>query len=140
MAWAKLENPKPNYNAGAVPPMSVKVKAREAPKSKTRYIQIAIGYALCEKAHMRQKEHRVFILLGSGAEEGKLAVTLDDSHGKFVAKRRTDGRYEITVSGLAAVGKFNTTFPPFERPGSVQQVPGTAPVIVFEATSDFLGR
>ena len=138
MAWAKIDNPKPNYSVASVPPMSVKVKAREAPKRGNRYIQIAVGYALCDKARLLQKEHRVHILVGSGADAGKVAITLDDATGKFKAKRRADGRYEVVVSNLAAAGKFSTTFPPFMQPGSVQMIPGGPPVVVFDAPADFL--
>lgn len=80
-------------------------------------------------------------MVGSGSEAGQLAVALDDALGKFTAKRRKDGRYEITVTSAAAVaGGFNLTFPPFERKARIVPM-GTGPsVITFAAGDEFLSK
>lgn len=138
MAWVKLDNPKPNTGAAAVPPMVVRVRAREAPKRLSRYIVVSIGYGLADKARFIGKEHRCHIMAGSGADDGKVAITMDDQTGKFTARRRADGRYEVTITAHAAAGKFSTAFPPFERAASVQNIPGMPPVVVFDGSADFL--
>jgi hypothetical protein len=140
MAWAKLENPKPPSNS-AVPPMVVKVTAREL-KTKNgvaRYIKIKIGYQLAEKARLIQKEHGVHVLQGTAADAGKLAVSMDDATGKFKAKRRRDGSYEIAI-GAAAARKFALTFPPFSATGAILQLPALPPTITFDVTPEFLGH
>jgi hypothetical protein len=140
MAWTKLDNPKPSNSS--INPLVVKVVGR-AMKVKggaeRRFAVIKMGSSLCDRARFISKEHRCHVMAGSAADAGKVAIAMDDQQGKFVAKRKADGRYEICLGEGAAAGKFSLTFPPFERPGSVQTIPGTSPIIIFEVTPDFLG-
>lgn len=138
MAWAKLDNPKPSNNS--LRPTLVRVKARRGtgPASKSRYGVIRIGSSLADRARFLKDSHHCHVMLGSAADAGKLAVSLDDTTGKFKAKRMADGSYQVTIKETSAAGKFSLTFPPFERAGSVQTPPGCPPIIVFEVTPDFL--
>lgn len=77
-------------------------------------------------------------MLGSGDNTGQLALTLDDGAGAFAAKRRKDGRYEITITSAAAQGRFSTTFPPFERPAQLVPNNGGPPFVTFAVPREFL--
>lgn len=79
-------------------------------------------------------------MVGNGEEHGQLAVALDDALGSFKAKRKQDGRYEISVTAVAAEGKFNTTFPPFERMASLVGDGKSPPFITFSVLREFLAR
>lgn len=143
MAWAKLENPKPS--ASSLAPGVVKVRARELKVrggGTTRYVSIAVGSKLADQARFIAKEHRCHILLGSGADAGKAALQMDDQAGKFIAKRKAAGHYELTIkAGAAQTASISLEFPPFERGASVQRIdPAQAPVIMFDIAPDFVAR
>lgn len=67
-----------------------------------------------------------------------MGIVLDDALGKFVAKRRKDGRYEISVGPAAAEGRFSLTFPPFERAAAIVGDGRGPNNIVFAVSREFL--
>lgn len=136
MGWEKLSNPKPT--ASSIPATHVKVLARSAIKGDRRYIQIKLGHELCRKAGLHKDSHQCHLMLGTGDERAKLAIALDDAGGAFTAKKRANGRYDITISGAAADGRFQLQFPPFERDAAIVPMNGSPPIITFGVGVGFL--
>lgn len=135
MTWTKLDNPKPG--ASSLAKDAVKVVARAAMKN-SRFIIMKIGETAAQRGSFRAEKHKCHVMIGSGEDAGKLAIVLDDSAGKFEAKRKKDGRYELTIRASAAEGKFNLTFPPFERTAVAFGVGNGPAAITFPAGDGFL--
>ncbi|MBV8973180.1 MAG: hypothetical protein JO290_12915 [Sphingomonadaceae bacterium] len=96
MAWEEIERttavPKPK-----VPGHGVAVSTRKAPKGVgPGYIAIKVGDDLARSAKFGPSPQRVRLMFGTGTDAGKIAVSVDDATGRFVAKRNKRG------GGLAA--------------------------------------
>jgi hypothetical protein len=119
---------------------SRQLKVRNSDKL-TRYSIIKVGSKLATVARFVGNDHRCNVLLGSKEDAGKLAISLDDTTGKFVAKKRAnDGRYEIVVREASAKQHgLAVEFAEFEAKGAVLTPPGLPPVITFTVTPEFLG-
>jgi hypothetical protein len=136
MSWTKIDNPKP-ASPNALGKDNVKIVARAGMKGH-RYIIVKIGPEIARKSSFTKADHRCHILVGSDEERGNLAITVDDSDGKFTARRKKDGRYEISITAPAADGRFSLIFPPFERPAkAVSRGNGNPAFITFAATDEF---
>lgn len=135
MGWDRLANPK--VGASTVGPDEVRVTAREAAKG-ARYILIKIGTNAARKASFVQPDQRCHVMVGTSAEKGQLALSVDAINGEFIAKRQKDGSYKLTIKAHPAAGRFNLTFPAFTRPVTVIPMPNAPHVITFHAGPDFL--
>lgn len=136
MGFAKLENPTPS--ASKLGPLEVAVVARGGMKG-SRYIVVKIGSEAARKAGFARDKHKCHLMVGDGDDRGKVAISIDDTQGKFAVKRTKAGFYQMTVTSRAATGIFSLEFPPFSRDASVISAGQTGPlVIIFEATADFL--
>lgn len=131
MGWSRLSNPKP-LPSGALKPGHVRVVSSTAAKM-SRYIRVKIGGDLARKASFSFDSHRCHLLTGGGDEAGQIAVVVDDKDGSFVAKRKTDGRYEITLNSRAAAGIFALEFKQFDREGGIVPMNGSPAFITFDA-------
>ena len=134
MTWVKLDNPKPCTGLGRE---AVRVVARGGPRG-SRTIFVKVGPDVARRGSFTRPDHKCHVLLGGGEDAGQLAIALDDSLGKFKAKRRADGRYEIAVSGTAAAGRFALIFAAFERPATFVPNGNGPPFIRFEVPREFL--
>lgn len=137
MSWKRVNNPKPP-SARSVKPTQVRVCSMAAAKL-SRYIRIKIGSELARRGSFTQAEHKCHLLRGEGDEAGQIAVSVDDRDGSFVAKRRSDGRYEIAVGQVACNGTFVLDFPQFDREGGVVPMANAPAFITFDA-SPLFGR
>ena len=106
----------------------------------TRYLRFAIGADLAKKISLTQAEHKLRVLFGTGSDAGKVQVSVDNSTGKFTAKRDKRGSYAFTMNAATAEGLFALEFPPLriDRCEAVRPVNGQPPHFVFTASAEML--
>lgn len=114
----------------AITSRRLKTKARDA-----RYIRVAIGAKLAKAISLVQPECRVRLLFGTGSDAGFIQVSVDNTAGKFLAKRTKKGDYALTVNAATAEGLFALDFPAFTRTGieALRPENGKPPHFVFRA-------
>lgn len=101
--------------AATVPPAGVRVVSRRAgrPPSITRFIQITIGKSLAARLVMKMDEIRMAVAFGSGADAGKIRLSVDATAGGFTARKNKQGCYALTINAATADGLFSIDFDAF---------------------------
>lgn len=74
------------------------------------------GGGLARRLSLTQPEHKLRLLFGSGADAGKVMLSVDNELGKFHARRDKQGRYSLTINAASAEGLFALDFPLFAVP------------------------
>lgn len=147
MPFEDIECVKPvAASALAVPDDGVRVAARVMGNRRGekvnlhRYIRIGIGAKLAKAISLVQPECRVRLLFGTGSDAGFVQVSVDNTAGKFLAKRGKKGDYVLTVNAATADGLFSLDFPAFTRPGleAIRPENGKPPHFVFKASAEML--
>lgn len=105
-----------------------------------RYIQLSIGANLAKAIALTQDAHQLRLLFGTGADAGKIMVSVDNTAGRFRAARGKAGHYTATINAATADGLFALEFPAFTVAGveAVRPVNGKPPHFVFKASADML--
>lgn len=93
-----------------IAPHKAKGKDPAAPR---RFITVGIGGKLARGIGLTQDEHKLRLSFGTGADAGKVRVSVDNLHGKFKTKRNKQGNYLLTINAATADGLFSTDFPTF---------------------------
>lgn len=125
MAFTDLDNTAPAKSD--VPAAGVVVGTRAAGRGdkKTRYIAMLIGKDTATAINFHLGTQNVAVRIGSGTDEGKLAVVVDQK-GKFQAKRQKSGHYLLTINAAAAgTAGFRLEFDRFTI-DKARIVPGTS--------------
>lgn len=145
MAWTTIDNTRPTSYKPKESPSGIRVSAVGA--GNKRYIRVALGSQVAMKMSMRNEAHKVNIQLGDGSDRGKIAVSLDDTNGQFVAKKRMkkDGTavFNITLGARAIRELFSLQFTAFSdnNPEVIRPTPGEnmnyGPRVIFVATDEF---
>lgn len=129
--------------APKVPADGVVVSARKMggrQGREVRYIRMAIGAKLANAISLVQPECKVRLLFGTGSDAGFVQVSVDNTAGKFLAKRSKKGDYALTVNAATAEGLFSLDFPAFTRTGieALRPENGKPPHFVFKASAEML--
>lgn len=119
MSWDVIENlgaPKAG-EALSVPPKGVRVRVRALAGKKggplVRYIHLSIGATLSKSLCLTLEKTGLRLALGGGEHAGKLALSVDNGAGNFMAKRDKHGGYALTINAASADGLFSMDFAPF---------------------------
>lgn len=126
-----------------VPEQGVLVSTR---RLKTRlgkevsYIRIAIGAKLAKGISLVQPAVNVRLLFGTGSDAGFVQVSVDNTTGKFAAKRTRKGDYVLTINEATANGLFALAFEAFTVAPieAIRPVNGQPPHFVFKASAQML--
>lgn len=143
MPFENIECVRPtSASAPSVPADGVAVSSRRL-KTKTResrYIRVVIGAKLAKAISLVQPECRLRLLFGTGSDAGFVQVSVDNTAGKFLAKRSKKGDYALTVNAATAEGLFSLDFPAFTRTGieALRPENGKPPHFVFKASAEML--
>lgn len=80
------------------------------------------------------------LLFGTGLDAGKVCVSVDQTDGKFVAKRVASGGYFLTINAATAEGLFALEFPAFreEKLEAMRPQNGQPPHFVFHPSAAML--
>jgi hypothetical protein len=144
MAWETIEAVKPqSASAVACPDDGVKVTSRSLGTrggGVARYISLTIGAKLARGIALGAPEHKLRLMFGTGDDAGKIAVSVDQEAGRFLAKRNKRGGYALTINAATAEGLFSLTFPAFtvSRCEAIRPTNGQPPRFVFKASAEML--
>lgn len=120
MAFENIECINPSAHVKAIPEDGVRVAARALKKKGgdgvTRYIRVTIGAALARQLSLTGDEHGLMVLFGRDNDAGKIKLSVDNTAGKFRAKRAKGGSYAFTINAATAEGLFALEFETFDRP------------------------
>ena len=146
MAFSDIECVNPvKPGAGAVPPAGVRIIGRSLGQrksvggGKTHYIQLQIGASLARGLCLTAERHQLRLLFGIGEDAGQIMLAVDNTAGKFLAKRDKKGNYVSTINAATADGLFALQFPAFTvAQVEVQRAPGCPAAAVFAASPEML--
>lgn len=140
MGWEAIENVKPVYSKSSVPADGVLVKTRRA-MNDIRFIEVKVGGVLAKRARFHADEHKIRLLFGTGPDAGKIAVSLDQQNGTFLARKgRRNDVYTLTINRAAAEGLFSLEFEPFtvSNVEALRPENGQPPMFTFKASAQML--
>lgn len=142
MAWDSIDNVKPTAASVPVPDLGVRVSPRTlgVKGGLVRYLRITLGAGLAKKLSLVAETAGVRLLFGTGADAGKIAISVDATTGNFQAKRDKVGRYALTINAATAAGRFGLDFPAFTVPmvEAVRPENGQPPRAVFKLSPAML--
>lgn len=144
MAFEDIDvvNPK-KTTPSKVPSDGVLVQSRRLSSrsgKEVHYIRIAIGAKLAKAISLVIEECRVRLAFGTGPDAGLIQVSVDNSTGKFIAKRTAKGDYALTINEATADGRFALEFEAFTRSPveAIRPENGKPPHFVFKASREML--
>lgn len=140
MTWEPISNIAPP-KAAAVPPKGVAVSVRGLGLKgggKVRYIRMAIGPALAKSLCLVTPDIGLRLSLGGGEHAGQIALSVDNAHGNFRARRSKDGGYVLTINAASADGLFSLDFPPFAADATIVHARDVPPMAAFRAADAML--
>lgn len=144
MAFEDIDVINPKKSAPSkVPADGVLVQARKLGSrsgKEIQYIRIAIGAKLAKAISLVIEECRVRLAFGTGSDAGLIQVSVDNTTGKFVAKRTAKGDYALTINAATADGLFALSFDTFTRSPveAIRPENGKPPHFVFKASDSML--
>lgn len=144
MAFENIDCIKPTVAANPIPTDGVRVSSRKLRLKKqnrdARFIKIVIGASLARSLSLHQEDHNVRLLFGTGNDAGKIQISVDNTTGKFYAKRAKNGNYSLTINEATADGLFALEFEPFDRRNleAIRPVNGQPRHVVFAASEAML--
>lgn len=140
MSWEPIDNIAP-AKAASIPPKGVAVAVRTLglkSGGKVRYIRMVVGPLLAKSLCLITPEIGMRLALGGGEHAGQVALSVDNTHGNFRAKRAKDGSYVLTINAASADGLFSLTFAPFAADAGIVHARDTPPMAAFRVPADML--
>lgn len=144
MAFEEIECVKPAGAAViACPADGVRLTAPKITRKTghiVQFIRLTIGAKLARGIALTQDSHGLRLMFGTGADAGMVIVSVDNSAGKFRAKRAKSGGYALTINAGTAEGLFALQFPPFNVSPveAIRPENGKPPHFSFRASAEML--
>jgi hypothetical protein len=118
MAWNLLENKKPLTGGKVDISAGARVRWRKLKRKHgegySEYAYIVVGAKAATALALKSEKHGLSVMFGTGEEAGKLAITVDNEKGGFIAKRTNGGDYSFTMSSETVAGKMKAAFDTIE--------------------------
>lgn len=144
MAFEDIDVIKPKAaTASKVPPDGVLVQARHLGRKNggtVQFIRLVIGSKLAKAISLVMPECRLRLAFSTGSDAGLIQVSVDNTTGKFLAKRSNKGDYALTINAATADGLFALSFDTFTRSPveALRPENGKPPHFVFKASDGML--
>lgn len=136
MSFEPISNLAPKELTQIVPPKGLLLKRRTANAARVTatYVQIRIGCDLARALVLLTAEVKIAVAFGTGRDVGKMCLSVDQTEGRFIAKRAAKGGvYAVTINQSSAAPYFAETFPPLviQSIEAVRPENGGKPMCVF---------
>src|SRR5690606_8689162 len=143
MGFEVVENVSPPMPSSGVPDDGVRVSCRSLTRKdtgrKAEWIWVKIGPALAKSISLVLPEVGIEVSFGTGTDSGKIAISVNQKNGGFIAKKQGNGGYSFTINSDSADGLFSTDFPAFSCPDvNVINTRGLPPMAIFKASDEML--
>lgn len=143
MGFEILENVNPPKPSAGVPNNGVRVSCRSLIRKdsgkKAEWIWVKIGPELARSLSLVLPKVGLSVSFGNDADSGKIAITVDQKNGGFLAKKQANASYSFTINSGSADGLFSTDFPTFAcEDVEIVNTRGLPPVAIFHASEEML--
>jgi hypothetical protein len=116
MAFELLTNPT-KTKSGCDISLGASVRRRTLTRKtsgKISFVVVNIGAMVAQSLSLTADTHRLAVMFGTGADKGKLAITVDNSAGQFTCRKTKTKTYTFTIPDAASAGRLKDDFATIE--------------------------